>query len=159
MCGAGKPGSIWKFTLIKFPNKQTVKPPSLQGLTGEGSAIELDMGPPMNADAIRNYKTIKEILERLMKLCVSDVGGEKKPKKHEQRLLRNMGAHAVVLELLQIPYEKVNWESGEELISLLSDLIVTMKYQWIEINYSDIDVITIFQSFHLLIINEIFSAI
>ena len=68
-----------------------------------------------------------------MKLCVSDVGGEKKPKKHEQRLLRNMGAHAVVLELLQIPYEKVNWESGEEFISLLSDLIVTMKFQWIAI--------------------------
>lgn len=32
----------------------------------------------------------------------------KKSRKQQQRLLRNMGAHAVVLELLQIPYEKVN---------------------------------------------------
>ena len=31
----------------------------------------------------------------------------KKSRKQQQRLLRNMGAHAVVLELLQIPYEKV----------------------------------------------------
>ena len=66
------------------------------------------MGPPMNSEAVRNYKMIKEILERLMRLCVvGDASGERKPKKHEQRLLRNMGAHAVVLELLQIPYEKV----------------------------------------------------
>lgn len=35
-------------------------------------------------------------------------GGGYKPRKHEQRLLRNMGAHAVVLELLQIPYDKVS---------------------------------------------------
>ena len=32
----------------------------------------------------------------------------KRPQKHEQRLLTNMGAHAVVLDLLQIPYEKVH---------------------------------------------------
>lgn len=32
-----------------------------------------------------------------------------KPRKHEQRLLRNMGAHAVILELLQIPYDKVSY--------------------------------------------------
>lgn len=31
----------------------------------------------------------------------------RKSRKQQQRLLRNMGAHAVVLELLQIPYEKV----------------------------------------------------
>lgn len=31
----------------------------------------------------------------------------RKSRKQQQRLLRNMSAHAVVLELLQIPYEKV----------------------------------------------------
>jgi inositol 1,4,5-triphosphate receptor type 1 len=30
-----------------------------------------------------------------------------KPRKHEQRLLRNMGVHKVVIDLLQIPYDKV----------------------------------------------------
>lgn len=32
----------------------------------------------------------------------------RKSRKQQQRLLRNMSAHAVVLELLQIPYEKVS---------------------------------------------------
>uniref|UniRef100_H3C9P0 Inositol 1,4,5-trisphosphate receptor n=1 Tax=Tetraodon nigroviridis TaxID=99883 RepID=H3C9P0_TETNG len=49
-----------------------------------------------------NYRVVKEILLRLSKLCVQG----KKSKKQQQRLLRNMGAHSVVLELLQIPYEK-----------------------------------------------------
>lgn len=43
----------------------------------------------------------------MIALCVQDCQGTLKPKKHEQRLLRNMGAHSVVLELLQIPYDKV----------------------------------------------------
>ena len=79
----------------------------LQGLTGEGSAIDLDIGPAIDPAAAKNYKAIKEVLIRLTKLCVFDSPQGKKPKKHEQRLLRNMGAHSVVLELLQIPYEKV----------------------------------------------------
>lgn len=56
-----------------------------------------------------NYETIKKILQRLTKLCVQESTGpslEKKARKHEQRLLRNMGAHSVVLELLRIPYDK-----------------------------------------------------
>jgi len=40
-------------------------------------------------------------------LCVLEGISGKKNKKQQQRLLRNMGAHSVVLELLQIPYEKV----------------------------------------------------
>uniref|UniRef100_A0A8C6PPT6 Inositol 1,4,5-trisphosphate receptor n=1 Tax=Nothobranchius furzeri TaxID=105023 RepID=A0A8C6PPT6_NOTFU len=52
----------------------------------------------------------KKILLRLSKLCVQEGVSGRKNKKQQQRLLRNMGAHAVVLELLQIPYEK-----GEDL--------------------------------------------
>ena len=48
-----------------------------------------------------------QILLRLSKLCVQEGASGKKSKKQQQRLLRNMGAHSVVLELLQIPYEKV----------------------------------------------------
>ena len=36
-------------------------------------------------------------------LCVTSGG---KPRKHEQRLLRNVGVHTVVLDLLQIPYDQ-----------------------------------------------------
>uniref|UniRef100_A0A671XHQ3 Inositol 1,4,5-trisphosphate receptor n=1 Tax=Sparus aurata TaxID=8175 RepID=A0A671XHQ3_SPAAU len=53
-----------------------------------------------------NYRVVKEILLRLSKLCVQEGSSGKKSKKQQQRLLRNMGAHSVVLELLQIPYEK-----------------------------------------------------
>ena len=81
----------------------------LQGLTGEGSAIDLDMGPSIDAAASKNYRSIKQVLERLTKLCVQSSPSGNKPRKHEQRLLRNMGAHSVVLELLQIPYEKVGF--------------------------------------------------
>ena len=42
-----------------------------------------------------------QILIELTDLCKSDDCA------HEQRLLRNMGAHTVVLELLQVPYNKV----------------------------------------------------
>ncbi|XP_063071355.1 inositol 1,4,5-trisphosphate receptor type 1 isoform X1 [Engraulis encrasicolus] len=53
-----------------------------------------------------NYRVVKEILIRLSKLCVQEGTSGKKSRKQQQRLLRNMGAHSVVLELLQIPYEK-----------------------------------------------------
>ena len=79
-----------------------------QSLSAEGSAIDLDLGPPIDAAHAKNYKSIKEILLRLIRLCVQEAHGAKKPRKHEQRLLRNMGAHQVVLELLQIPYDKVS---------------------------------------------------
>ena len=75
---------------------------------GDGSAIDLDIGPSIDSNALQNYRTIKSILMRLTKLCIIDTQEKVKPKRHEQRLLRNMGAHTVVLELLQIPYEKVN---------------------------------------------------
>lgn len=48
-----------------------------------------------------------QVLLRLSKLCVQEGASGRKSKKQQQRLLRNMGAHSVVLELLQIPYEKV----------------------------------------------------
>lgn len=51
--------------------------------------------------------SLYQILIRLSKLCVQEGASVRKSRKQQQRLLRNMGAHAVVLELLQIPYEKV----------------------------------------------------
>uniref|UniRef100_A0AAQ5Z527 Inositol 1,4,5-trisphosphate receptor n=1 Tax=Amphiprion ocellaris TaxID=80972 RepID=A0AAQ5Z527_AMPOC len=57
-----------------------------------------------------NLCNYAKILLRLSRLCVQEGLSGRKSKKQQQRLLRNMGAHAVVLELLQIPYEK-----GEDL--------------------------------------------
>uniref|UniRef100_A0A8V5HGP6 Inositol 1,4,5-trisphosphate receptor n=1 Tax=Melopsittacus undulatus TaxID=13146 RepID=A0A8V5HGP6_MELUD len=50
-----------------------------------------------------------EILIRLSKLCVQN----KKSRNQQQRLLKNMGAHLVVLDLLQIPYEKSDEKMNE----------------------------------------------
>uniref|UniRef100_A0A4W3GFZ5 Inositol 1,4,5-trisphosphate receptor n=1 Tax=Callorhinchus milii TaxID=7868 RepID=A0A4W3GFZ5_CALMI len=49
-----------------------------------------------------SYQSVKEILERLNKMC----GVGEQVRKKQQRLLKNMGTHKVMLDLLQVPYEK-----------------------------------------------------
>uniref|UniRef100_A0A8C5JV77 Inositol 1,4,5-trisphosphate receptor n=1 Tax=Jaculus jaculus TaxID=51337 RepID=A0A8C5JV77_JACJA len=58
--------------------------------------------PQIDSVKSNNYGVVKEILLRLSKLCVQN----KKCRSQHQRLLKNMGAHSVVLDLLQVPYEK-----------------------------------------------------
>uniref|UniRef100_A0A8C9V7U1 Inositol 1,4,5-trisphosphate receptor n=1 Tax=Scleropages formosus TaxID=113540 RepID=A0A8C9V7U1_SCLFO len=76
---------------------------------GDGSLAESDhKKKPKKPESTSsyNYRVVKEILLRLSKLCVQEGSSGRKSRKQQQRLLRNMGAHTVVLELLQIPYEK-----------------------------------------------------
>ncbi|XP_063219999.1 inositol 1,4,5-trisphosphate receptor isoform X2 [Bacillus rossius redtenbacheri] len=81
--------------------------PVLSSTEKQGSAIDLDIGPPLHGDQAEEYKKIQQILIRMNKLCVqTSPGAPPKPRKHEQRLLRNVGVHIVVLDLLQIPYDK-----------------------------------------------------
>uniref|UniRef100_A0A3Q4HW68 Inositol 1,4,5-trisphosphate receptor n=1 Tax=Neolamprologus brichardi TaxID=32507 RepID=A0A3Q4HW68_NEOBR len=79
-----------------------------EGMDGDSGGTD----KPKKAESTSsyNYRVVKEILLRLSRLCVQEGLSGRKSKKQQQRLLRNMGAHAVVLELLQIPYEK-----GEDL--------------------------------------------
>eukprot|EP00117_Sycon_ciliatum_P039677 scpid27301/ scgid2512/ Inositol 1,4,5-trisphosphate receptor type 1; IP3 receptor isoform 1; Type 1 inositol 1,4,5-trisphosphate receptor len=51
--------------------------------------------------AEKNYDTVKEVLVTFTTLMQGHGRGE-----HEQRLLRNMGAHTVILDLLQINFDK-----------------------------------------------------
>ncbi|XP_070559179.1 inositol 1,4,5-trisphosphate receptor-like isoform X4 [Ptychodera flava] len=90
---------------------------------GEGSPIDLDLGPSLDSSSKKNYKTIQEILRRLSRLCITDNLNGKKNRKHEQRLLRNMGAHSVVLELLQIPYDKKEDIRMQELMRLAHEFL------------------------------------
>ncbi|XP_077567065.1 inositol 1,4,5-trisphosphate-gated calcium channel ITPR3 [Stigmatopora nigra] len=62
----------------------------------EDSAPKKEKGEKNN----QNYQNVKEILERLNKMCSSGVW------KKQQRLLKNMGAHKVMLDLLQVSYDK-----------------------------------------------------
>ncbi|XP_067860775.1 inositol 1,4,5-trisphosphate-gated calcium channel ITPR2 isoform X2 [Heptranchias perlo] len=61
--------------------------------------------PQIDSNSSNNYKIVKEILVRLNKLCVQS---KKRSRSQQQRLLKNMGAHTAVLDLLQIPYEKTD---------------------------------------------------
>ncbi|XP_021247761.1 inositol 1,4,5-trisphosphate receptor type 2 isoform X3 [Numida meleagris] len=65
--------------------------------------------PQIDSNKSNNYIIVKEILIRLSKLCVQN----KKCRNQQQRLLKNMGAHLVVLDLLQIPYEKSDEKMNE----------------------------------------------
>eukprot|EP00058_Branchiostoma_floridae_P014304 XP_002599792.1 hypothetical protein BRAFLDRAFT_70263 [Branchiostoma floridae] len=87
----------------------------------EGSAIDLDIGPSMDQNSVKNYKTIQQVLIRLSQLCVHQSSG--KNRKHEQRLLRNMGAHSVVLELLQIPFDKKEDTRMNEIMRLAHEFL------------------------------------
>jgi len=79
----------------------------VQSGAGDDSAIDLDIGPQIDGSALDNYRTIKSVLARMTQLCIRDSVTGRKPQKHEQRLLRNMGVHVAVLDLLRIPYDKV----------------------------------------------------
>ncbi|XP_056606947.1 inositol 1,4,5-trisphosphate receptor type 1 isoform X5 [Triplophysa dalaica] len=84
---------------------------------GERNSSKSDK-PKVESTSSTNYRVVKEILLRLSKLCVLEGISGKKNKKQQQRLLRNMGAHSVVLELLQIPYEKGEDVQMQEIMTL-----------------------------------------
>ena len=72
---------------------------------------ELDNGPELEASAILKYKELYKILHSMIKLCVHEAhlpNGtvKKKARRNDQRLLRNMGVHNIVLDLTKISYEK-----------------------------------------------------
>lgn len=76
------------------------------------SATDLD---PLYSDQANEYKKIQQILMRMNALCVTN---NKKPRKHDQRLLRNVGVHTVVLDLLQVPYDQKEDSKMNNLMTL-----------------------------------------
>ncbi|XP_030748640.1 inositol 1,4,5-trisphosphate receptor isoform X3 [Sitophilus oryzae] len=98
------------------------KPPMLSVLEKKGSAINLDVGPPLHPEQADEYKKIQQILIRMNKLCTLD-GPLVKPRKHEQRLLRNVGVHTVVLDLLQVPYDEKEDIRMNELMRLAHEFL------------------------------------
>lgn len=73
---------------------------------------ELDNGPELEQSAIVKYKELYKILYSMIRLCVHEVhlpNGcvKKKARRNDQRLLRNMGVHNIVLDLTKISYEKL----------------------------------------------------
>lgn len=98
---------------VEMSPSSTIAPimsPRSNGADKQASAIDLDIGPALEGAQKRNYEMIQKILQRMNRLCVQQQGFAStagvKPRKHEQRLLRNMGVHSVLLDLLQIPYDQ-----------------------------------------------------
>ncbi|XP_060537009.1 inositol 1,4,5-trisphosphate receptor isoform X3 [Cylas formicarius] len=100
----------------------TAKPPMLSVLEKKGSAINLDVGPPLHPEQAEEYRKIQQILIRMNKLCTQD-SPMLKPRKHEQRLLRNVGVHTVVLDLLQVPYDEKEDIRMNELMRLAHEFL------------------------------------
>uniref|UniRef100_A0A8C4YF71 Inositol 1,4,5-trisphosphate receptor n=1 Tax=Gopherus evgoodei TaxID=1825980 RepID=A0A8C4YF71_9SAUR len=84
---------------------------TLDGAPGENEHKKKEVSTCILVVNLSNF--FSQILLRLSKLCVQESASVRKSRKQQQRLLRNMGAHTVVLELLQIPYEKVDTRMQE----------------------------------------------
>ncbi|KAJ4934650.1 hypothetical protein JOQ06_007435, partial [Pogonophryne albipinna] len=67
---------------------------------GEGASEDAPPKKEKLEKGNENYQKVKEILERLNKMCSTGVW------KKQQRLLKNMGAHKVMLDLLQVSYDQ-----------------------------------------------------
>ncbi|XP_053672160.1 inositol 1,4,5-trisphosphate receptor [Anopheles nili] len=94
-------------------------------LVKQESQLNFDQGPELNPEQAQEYKKIQQILIRMNKLCITATGpdGFVKPRKHEQRLLRNVGVHTVVLDLLQIPYDEKDDYRMNELMRLAHEFL------------------------------------
>uniref|UniRef100_A0A8B9QEE4 Inositol 1,4,5-trisphosphate receptor n=1 Tax=Apteryx owenii TaxID=8824 RepID=A0A8B9QEE4_APTOW len=95
---------------------------TMDGVQGENEHKKKESQKPESTSSY-NYRVVKEILLRLSKLCVQESASVRKSRKQQQRLLRNMGAHTVVLELLQIPYEKAEDTRMQEIMKLAHEFL------------------------------------
>ncbi|XP_028905955.1 inositol 1,4,5-trisphosphate receptor type 1 isoform X1 [Ornithorhynchus anatinus] len=100
---------------------------TMDGASGENEHKKTEEGHSKSrkheSTSSYNYRVVKEILIRLSKLCVQENASVRKSRKQQQRLLRNMGAHTVVLELLQIPYEKAEDTRMQEIMKLAHEFL------------------------------------
>ncbi|CAG5037495.1 unnamed protein product [Parnassius apollo] len=109
----------------------------IKGTLGPGGAVlernasldnVLDTSRPSKYDHMNEYNKIKEILERMIKYCTQgnsgagEAGGTGKPRRHEQRLLRNIGVHNIVLDLLQVPHDEDD-AAMDELLALAHEFL------------------------------------
>lgn len=93
------------------------------GADVKDALFEFDTGPPLNQEQCIEYSKIQQILIRMNKLCVTPCVDFIKPRKHEQRLLRNVGVHTVVLDLLQVPYDEKDDVHMKELMRLAHEFL------------------------------------
>ncbi|TDG47572.1 hypothetical protein AWZ03_006011 [Drosophila navojoa] len=111
--------SVEKSELWVYKAKATDE---LGGTDAAGGADNLEYDATLSPEQRSEYQKVKEILIRMNKFCVTD-GPVVKPRKHEQRLLRNVGVHTVVLDLLQNPYDEKDDVLMKELMCLAHEFL------------------------------------
>ncbi|KFO23129.1 Inositol 1,4,5-trisphosphate receptor type 3 [Fukomys damarensis] len=94
-------------TMVEKSELWVDKKGSGKGEEGEAGTAKDKKEQPTGEEApgekgSENYQIVKGILERLNKMC----GVGEQMRKKQQRLLKNMDAHKVMLDLLQVPYDK-----------------------------------------------------
>ncbi|XP_043932426.1 inositol 1,4,5-trisphosphate receptor type 3 [Protopterus annectens] len=82
--------------------KKATAAKSAEGDAGKATHAANDEKKVSNEKSSDNYQLVKEILEKLNRMF----GSGEQMRKKQQRLLKNMDAHKVMLDLLQIPYNK-----------------------------------------------------
>ncbi|XP_052750963.1 inositol 1,4,5-trisphosphate receptor, partial [Galleria mellonella] len=107
---------------------------SLTGTVGPGGAVlernasldnVLETSRTARHDHMNEYRKIKEILQRMIKYCTQGNSGAEestRPRRHEQRLLRNIGVHNIVLDLLQVPHDEDD-AAMDELLALAHEFL------------------------------------
>ncbi|GAB6029930.1 hypothetical protein CHUAL_005626 [Chamberlinius hualienensis] len=91
---------------------------TIKSVLDTGSESVMEAGPALEKSQSVNYTKMQQILLRMIGLCVNETQHGVKPRKNEQRLLRNMGVHTVVIDLLQITYDKNEDTLMNELMGL-----------------------------------------
>ncbi|XP_047540600.1 inositol 1,4,5-trisphosphate receptor isoform X2 [Vanessa atalanta] len=109
----------------------------IKGTVGPGGAVlernasldnVLDTSRSTKHDHMNEYNKIKEILQRMIKYCTQgnnsagEAGETSRPRRHEQRLLRNIGVHNIVLDLLQVPHDEDD-AAMDELLALAHEFL------------------------------------
>ncbi|CAH0731500.1 unnamed protein product, partial [Brenthis ino] len=107
----------------------------IKGTVGPGGAVlernasldnVLDTSRTTKYDHMNEYKKIKEILQRMIKYCTQGNSGSEgeptRPRRHEQRLLRNIGVHNIILDLLQVPHDEDD-AAMDELLALAHEFL------------------------------------
>ncbi|KAL5260490.1 hypothetical protein ACHWQZ_G010582 [Mnemiopsis leidyi] len=107
---------LWVYVGGKGPKGESSHPEPTLGTSKSGDApsiaasewsIDLDSSS-RDAPYEKNFQQIIQLLRRLTDLCEQkDKDGKAvKHQKHEQRLLKNLGAHQAVLDLLAVPHDE-----------------------------------------------------
>ncbi|XP_032593574.1 inositol 1,4,5-trisphosphate receptor isoform X2 [Drosophila grimshawi] len=111
--------SVEKSELWVYKAKATDE---LGGADATGGTDNLEYDATLSPEQRSEYQKVKEILIRMNKFCVT-AGPIARPRKHEQRLLRNVGVHTVVLDLLQNPYDEKDDVLMKELMCLAHEFL------------------------------------